>query len=57
MDHEVILNEGDEITFVTGKEFKGNKSRIYMNYDNFPNDVKSGERILLDDGKLIFEVV
>jgi pyruvate kinase len=57
MDQEVVLNEGDEITFVTGKEFKGNKDRIYMNYDNFPNDVKSGEQILLDDGKLIFEVL
>ncbi|MCH7516706.1 MAG: pyruvate kinase, partial [Bacteroidetes bacterium] len=57
MDHEVVLNEDDEITFVTGEEFKGNKDRIYMNYDNFPNDVKPGERILLDDGKLIFEIL
>jgi len=57
MDHEVIVAPGDEITFVTGEEFKGNKDRIYMNYDNFPKDVKKGERILLDDGKLIFEVV
>ena len=57
MDHEVVLNEDDEITFVTGEEFKGNKDRIYMNYDNFPNDVKPGERLLLDDGKLIFEIL
>jgi pyruvate kinase len=57
MDHEVVLKEGHEITFVTGKEFKGNKDRIYMNYNNFPNDVKPGERILLDDGKLIFQVL
>jgi len=57
MDHEIVLNEGDEITFVTGEEFKGNKHKIYMNYDNFPNDVKSGELILLDDGKLIFEIL
>jgi pyruvate kinase len=57
MDHEVIVKEGDEILFVTGKEFKGNKDRIYMNYKNFPNDVNPGERILLDDGKLIFEVI
>jgi pyruvate kinase len=28
-----------------------------MNYKQFPKDVQSGERILLDDGKLIFEVV
>ncbi len=28
-----------------------------MNYKEFPNDVNPGELILLDDGKLIFEVV
>jgi len=28
-----------------------------MNYKEFPKDVNPGERILLDDGKLIFEVV
>ena len=57
MDHEVVVNPGDEIYFETGKEFKGNKDRIYMNYDNFPKDVEPGERVLLDDGKLIFEVL
>lgn len=57
MGSEVVVNEGDEISFETGKEFKGDKDRVYMNYDQFPKDVKKGERILLDDGKLIFEVV
>ncbi len=28
-----------------------------MKYKNFPNDVNPGEKILLDDGKLIFEIV
>src|SRR5690606_13165294 len=57
MKGEVIVNEGDQITFATGKPFDGNKKRVYMTYDNFPMDAKPGERILLDDGKLIFEVV
>ncbi|MFV8225418.1 pyruvate kinase [Christiangramia aquimixticola] len=57
MKEEVVVSEGDEITFATGKEFKGTAERVYMNYDSFPKDVKAGERILLDDGKLIFEVV
>jgi len=57
MDHEVIVNEGDELYFETGKEFNGSKDRVYMNYDNFPKDVNPGERILLDDGKLIFETI
>jgi len=39
------------------KEFKGDAKRVYMNYKQFPNDVNKGETILLDDGKLIFEVV
>ena len=57
MGGEVVVNEGDEISFETGKEFKGDKDHVYINYDQFPKDVKKGERILLDDGKLIFEVV
>lgn len=28
-----------------------------MNYKEFPKDVNAGERVLLDDGKLIFEVI
>ncbi|MBB3123067.1 pyruvate kinase [Mesoflavibacter sabulilitoris] len=57
MKEEVIVNPGDEIIFATGERFEGTKERVYMTYDNFPQDTKPGERILLDDGKLIFEVV
>ncbi|HET8886563.1 MAG TPA: pyruvate kinase [Salinimicrobium sp.] len=57
MKEEVIVSKGDEITFVTGEEFQGDREKVYMNYSKFPKDVKAGERILLDDGKLIFEVV
>ncbi len=57
MKGEVVVNPGDIIVFATGKKFEGTKERVYMTYDNFPQDAKPGERILLDDGKLIFEVV
>lgn len=57
MKEEVVVNPGDQIVFATGEEFEGTAERVYMNYDSFPTDVKPGERILLDDGKLIFEVV
>ncbi len=57
MKEEVVVNPGDKIVFATGKEFKGTASRVYMNYETFPQDVQKGERILLDDGKLIFEIV
>lgn len=57
MKEAVVVNEGDEIIFATGKRFEGTKDRVYMTYDRFPQDAKPGEKILLDDGKLIFEVV
>lgn len=57
MAGEVVVSPGDEITFVTGKPFEGDSERVYMNYASFPQDVNPGERILLDDGKLIFEVL
>ena len=57
MASEVVVAPGDEITFVTGKPFEGNAEKVYMNYANFPKDVKAGERILLDDGKLMFQVI
>ncbi|MBB6681765.1 pyruvate kinase [Aequorivita sp. 609] len=57
MKEEVVLQPGDELSFCTGEEFEGTKEKVYMNYDNFPKDVQVGERVLLDDGKLIFEVL
>lgn len=57
MAGEVVVAPGDEITFVTGAPFEGDSERVYMNYASFPKDVNPGERILLDDGKLMFEVL
>jgi pyruvate kinase len=57
MKEGVVVNEGDEIIFATGERFEGTKDRVYMTYDRFPQDAKPGEKILLDDGKLMFEVV
>ena len=57
MKGDVVVSKGDELDFVTGSPFEGSSDRVYMNYDTFPKDVNAGERILLDDGKLIFEVI
>ena len=57
MKGDVVVSKGDELDFVTGTPFEGSSDRVYMNYDTFPKDVNAGERILLDDGKLIFEVI
>ena len=50
------VNQGNRVLFSTDNPFIGNAKKAYMNYQNFPKDVSKGERILLDDGKLIFEV-
>ncbi len=57
MKEEVVVTNGDLITFTTAEDIPGTAERVYMNYKEFPKDVNPGERILLDDGKLIFEVV
>ena len=53
----VRVEPGDLVTFQNGENFLGNKEKVHMNYKNFSRDVKPGERVLLDDGKLIFEIV
>jgi pyruvate kinase len=57
MKEEVNIEKGDLLYIYTGDKFEGTKEKVYMNYTNFPKDVEQGERILLDDGKLIFEVI
>ena len=57
MEDNTTINPGDTIRFCTGEEFVGNSDKVYMNYTDFPNDVKKGERILVDDGKLLFEIL
>ena len=57
MKEDVVVNDGDLITFQTAEDVIGTAQRVYMNYKEFPRDVNPGERILLDDGKLIFEAV
>jgi len=57
IEEGAFVNPGDEVTFLTDAPFVGNAKKAYMNYKSFPKDVSPGERILLDDGKLIFEVL
>lgn len=49
------LNPGDILTF-TNEKIEGNSKKVYMTYQQFSQDVKAGERILIDDGKLVLEI-
>ncbi|WP_394758975.1 pyruvate kinase [Flavobacterium sp.] len=57
MKEDVVVNPGDIITFQTAEDVPGTADRVYMNYKEFPKDVNPGEKILLDDGKLMFEAI
>ncbi|MCD8406813.1 pyruvate kinase [Tenacibaculum dicentrarchi] len=56
MNDAVELKAGDTFTFTT-EECIGTNEKAFMTYQRFPKDVKAGEHILVDDGKLLFEVV
>jgi pyruvate kinase len=56
-DNALPLAEGDIITITNDESAEGTIDNIYMSYDQFAEDCQVGERILMDDGKLVFEVV
>ena len=55
-DGKILLQSGDQIIFTTEK-MVGNKEKIYVSYQNLAKDVKLGERIFLDDGKMEVKVI
>lgn len=50
------LQTGDEVIF-TNSPCEGTAAGIYMSYELFPTEVAAGDKVLVDDGKLIFEVM
>jgi pyruvate kinase len=55
-NNSVELIAGKEIT-ITTIECVGTAGKIYITYPQFPRDVKAGENILIDDGKLLLNVI
>ena len=49
-----ILTKGEKIT-ITTEECIGDTSKIHITYPDFPKDVEVGDKIMLDDGKLILK--
>jgi len=54
-DKEVELQRGDQVTIAPG-DFEGNADRLSTNYDRLPDEVKSGDRVLLRDGMIELQV-
>ncbi len=51
------INNGDILTFTSKEKVIGTKEKIYVSYPNLHEDVKVGDKILIDDGKLEVVVI
>jgi pyruvate kinase len=48
----LVIKPGDILTFTSKEKVIGTLEKIYVSYPNLHNDVKKGEKIMIDDGKL-----
>ncbi len=55
-DDNIELVPGAKIS-ITTNSIMGTEDMVSITYQDLPKDVKKGEQILLDDGKLMFEVI
>ncbi len=54
---KVILKEGDMFTIDSSlEENAGDKEHVGVTYKNLPGDVKKGNTLLVDDGRIVLEV-
>lgn len=51
----VMIKAGDELV-ITTEECVGNAQRVHITYPSFAGDVAEGDRILINDGKLVLRV-
>ena len=56
-DNGVLLEQGKMVKVLVSDDLEGTAERFAINYEALPRDVKPGELILLDDGKIHLEVV
>jgi len=52
----VTLNPGDEFT-ITIDDVPGDRHRVSTTYKGLPGDVRPGDRVLIDDGRVVLECV
>ena len=52
----IIISDGDEVTIINREE-RGSRNKLFISYSHLPKDVKKGDSILIDDGRIKLEVV
>lgn len=53
---QVYVVEGQTFTFTT-TDVLGDDKRVSITYKNLPGELKQGDKVLVDDGKILMEVV
>merc|ERR1719277_2765406 len=51
------LKAGQELKLLTDYSVKGDESQVAITYKQLPKDVKPGQRILVQDGTVVLEVI
>lgn len=56
LDEPIQLDEGEEV-ILTSEEVSGSREKVYVSYSGLARELKAGENVLMDDGKIKLEVV
>ena len=57
MENNGVMMENDSVVTIVTDKIVGTAEKFGISYAQMPRDVQPGERILLDDGKLIMEII
>lgn len=57
MENNGVMMENDSLVTIVTERIVGNAEKFGISYAHMPKDVQPGERILLDDGKLMMEII
>ena len=52
-----MLKKNEKISLTSNSSLVNKENILEINYPSFAKDVKRGEKVLIDDGKIIFKVV
>lgn len=55
-DNHLVLQKGDLVNFTSKPVLEGTKDLISVSYDNLAKEIRPGEHILLDDGKIAAQI-
>ncbi len=57
VEGEGFLVETDDIIALSAERKISNKKELYISYETLEQDVKPGERVFINDGKIILEII